>query len=240
MSASQTLIAIYARPASKEDIVQRFGGSHANFINTPKRGEEMTTSNADDDDAPRRTRARAESDDDEIEDEEANNGAGTGEDADGAAANKRRRLELQRYTTLLISHQMRLTPDSFPPGAIMRVSLKNFVTYTAAEFFPGPNMNLVIGPNGSGKSTIVCAICLGLGYKADVLGRAAQISEFVQHGKDVAEIEIELAEKENNSVVIKRRLNRDNKSQYWINGLTFLQNTSNKQENSRRTQRSRN
>lgn len=100
----------------------------------------------------------------------------------------------------------------------MRVTLQNFVTYTAAEFFPGPNMNLVIGPNGSGKSTIVCAICLGLGYKPDVLGRAAQISEFVQHGKDVAEIEIELAEKDDNSVVIKRKLNRDNKSQYWING----------------------
>jgi structural maintenance of chromosomes protein 5 len=109
----------------------------------------------------------------------------------------------------------------------MRVTLKNFVTYSAAEFFPGPNMNLVIGPNGSGKSTIVCAICLGLGYKPDVLGRAAQISEFVQHGKDVAEIEIELAEKDNNSVVIKRKLNRDNKSQYWINGRVskFLQKT---------------
>src|ERR1700760_3438983 len=28
------------------------------------------------------------------------------------------------------------------PGAIVRVKLTNFVTYTAAEFFPGPNLNM--------------------------------------------------------------------------------------------------
>lgn len=50
------------------------------------------------------------------------------------------------------------------PGAIVRVKLSNFVTYTSAEFFPGPNLNMVIGPNGTGKSTLVCAICLGLGW----------------------------------------------------------------------------
>jgi len=114
----------------------------------------------------------------------------------------------------------------FPPGAIMRVTLKNFVTYTAAEFFPGPNMNLVIGPNGSGKSTIVCAICLGLGYKPDVLGRAAQISEFVQFGKEAAEIEIELAQADGRSVVVKRKIKRDkNQSHYWIDGASQMLTT---------------
>jgi hypothetical protein len=54
------------------------------------------------------------------------------------------------------------------PGAIVRVKLTNFVTYTAAEFFPGPNLNMVIGPNGTGKSTLVCAICLGLGWGTKV------------------------------------------------------------------------
>lgn len=54
------------------------------------------------------------------------------------------------------------------PGSIVRVKLTNFVTYTAAEFFPGPNLNMVIGPNGTGKSTLVCAICLGLGWGAQV------------------------------------------------------------------------
>jgi structural maintenance of chromosomes protein 5 len=59
----------------------------------------------------------------------------------------------------------KIEPDSgHQPGAIVRVKLTNFVTYTSAEFFPGPNLNMVIGPNGTGKSTLVCAICLGLGY----------------------------------------------------------------------------
>jgi AAA15 family ATPase/GTPase len=108
---------------------------------------------------------------------------------------------------------------SFQPGSILRVSLKNFVTYTAAEFYPGPNMNLVIGPNGSGKSTIVCAICLGLGYSPNVLGRATALGDYVQHGKETAEIEIELAEKDNKSIVIKRKLKKDkNQSTYYVNG----------------------
>ncbi|KAI4215610.1 MAG: hypothetical protein LQ351_002079, partial [Letrouitia transgressa] len=50
------------------------------------------------------------------------------------------------------------------PGSIVRVRLTNFVTYTAVEFSPGPSLNMVIGPNGTGKSTLVCAICLGLGW----------------------------------------------------------------------------
>ncbi|KAI4242842.1 MAG: hypothetical protein L6R42_010894, partial [Xanthoria sp. 1 TBL-2021] len=50
------------------------------------------------------------------------------------------------------------------PGSIVRVKLANFVTYTAVEFLPGPTLNMVIGPNGTGKSTLVCAICLGLGW----------------------------------------------------------------------------
>lgn len=54
------------------------------------------------------------------------------------------------------------------PGAIVRVKLINFVTYTSAEFYPGPNLNMVIGPNGTGKSTLVCAICLGLGWPPSV------------------------------------------------------------------------
>lgn len=56
-------------------------------------------------------------------------------------------------------------------GAIVRVKLTNFVTYTSAECFPGPRLNMVIGPNGTGKSTFVCAICLGLGWGPQVRTR---------------------------------------------------------------------
>jgi len=63
-----------------------------------------------------------------------------------------------------------ITPSSggHQPGAIVRVKLINFVTYASAEFFPGSNLNMVIGPNGTGKSTLVCAICLGLGWPPSV------------------------------------------------------------------------
>lgn len=57
-----------------------------------------------------------------------------------------------------------LSPDGYKPGAIVRIKVINFVTYKSAEFFPGPKLNMVIGPNGTGKSTLVCAICLGLGW----------------------------------------------------------------------------
>ena len=111
----------------------------------------------------------------------------------------------------------------FPPGSILRLAMKNFVTYTDAEFYPGPNMNLVIGPNGSGKSTIVCAICLGLGYRPDVLGRATAVGDYVQHGKEVAEIEIELAKENGQSVIVKRKIKRDkNQSTYYLNGRPRL------------------
>jgi hypothetical protein len=59
-------------------------------------------------------------------------------------------------------------PDEYRAGAIVRVKLTDFVTYTSAEFFPGPRLNMVIGPNGTGKSTLVCAICLGLGWGPQV------------------------------------------------------------------------
>ena len=58
--------------------------------------------------------------------------------------------------------------EVYQPGSIVRIKMINFVTYTAAEFFPGPNLNMIIGPNGTGKSTLVCAICIGLGWDTKV------------------------------------------------------------------------
>jgi hypothetical protein len=58
--------------------------------------------------------------------------------------------------------------EAHQPGSLVRVKLTNFVTYTAAEFHLGPSLNMIIGPNGTGKSTLVCAICLGLGWSPQV------------------------------------------------------------------------
>jgi hypothetical protein len=64
--------------------------------------------------------------------------------------------------------QNEVVQGEYKPGAIVRIKVTNFVTYTSAEFFPGPKLNMVIGPNGTGKSTLVCAICLGLGWGPSV------------------------------------------------------------------------
>ena len=126
------------------------------------------------------------------------------------------------------------------PGSIVRVKLANFVTYTAVEFFPGPSLNMVIGPNGTGKSTLVCAICLGLGWGAQVmtskkfvdegrltlsqhLGRAKDVAEYVKHGCQDAIIEIELAGDgtfKRNPVVQCKITREGNKSSFTINGKT--------------------
>jgi chromosome segregation ATPase len=111
--------------------------------------------------------------------------------------------------------------DEFPPGTLVRVKLKNFVTYTAAEFHLGPSLNMIIGPNGTGKSTLVCAICLGLGWSSEHLGRAKELGHFVKNGSEEAEIEIELAAgpgMKSNPVVRRLIRKSDGKTIFWING----------------------
>lgn len=111
--------------------------------------------------------------------------------------------------------------NSYQPGAIVRVTLNNFVTYEHAEFLPGPNLNMVIGPNGTGKSSLVCAICLGLGFHPKHLGRATQVGEFVKNGKETAVIEVELQRqpKERANPVIRVQIMReDNSRKWWLNG----------------------
>ena len=41
--------------------------------------------------------------------------------------------------------------ESFVRGSIVRLTMKNFVTYNDAEIRPGPRLNVIVGPNGSGK-----------------------------------------------------------------------------------------
>ncbi|KAI0101280.1 P-loop containing nucleoside triphosphate hydrolase protein [Daldinia grandis] len=109
----------------------------------------------------------------------------------------------------------------FQAGAIVRVLVQDFVTYEHAEFNPGPNLNMVIGPNGTGKSSLVCAICLGLGYHPKHLGRASNVGEFVKHGKETAIVEIQLQGRpgEPSNHVIRLQIRKeDNKTKWWING----------------------
>ena len=105
-------------------------------------------------------------------------------------------------------------------GSIVRVTLHNFITYTDSTFYPGPLLNIVIGPNGSGKSSIVCGLVLGLGGSPKLLGRAKQIGEFVKHGFNDGWVELELAvaNKNGNNVTIRRMINKQNGSDWLLDG----------------------
>jgi chromosome segregation ATPase len=119
------------------------------------------------------------------------------------------------------SREVSMAVEPHQPGSLVRVTMTNFVTYEKAEFTLGPNLNMIIGPNGTGKSTLVCAICLGLGWDTKHLGRAKDIGEFVKHGAKKAMIEIELARdpaRQTSNPVIKTKILRENnKVEYYIN-----------------------
>ncbi|KAK7437355.1 Structural maintenance of chromosomes protein 5 [Stygiomarasmius scandens] len=110
--------------------------------------------------------------------------------------------------------------DGFIPGSIVRIQLRNFVTYDFVEFRTGPYLNMIIGPNGTGKSSIACAICLGLNWPPAVLGRAQDIHSFVKQGTEDGHIEIELkGPKGKPNLVIRRHLKANSKaSTFTLNG----------------------
>ncbi|KAA1076205.1 Structural maintenance of chromosomes protein 5 [Puccinia graminis f. sp. tritici] len=92
---------------------------------------------------------------------------------------------------LVVSRGVR-DKEGYLPGSIVRVALRNFVTYSSVEFSPGPYLNMIIGPNGTGKSTLVCAIVLGLGFAPSVLDRASEVKLFIKSGTEEGSVEIEL------------------------------------------------
>ncbi|KAJ5965050.1 uncharacterized protein N7479_004926 [Penicillium vulpinum] len=165
----------------------------------------------------------AESDEESEHGEESESGGEEESDGDNAASET---PEAVSQAPPAIAHDG-LGPGGYKPGAIVRIKVTNFVTYTSAEFHPGPKLNMVIGPNGTGKSTLVCAICLGLGWGPQHLGRAKDLGEFVKHGAREAMIEIELCgpPKTRNNPVIQRIIKRDgNKSSFTLNGSPASKN----------------
>ena len=56
-----------------------------------------------------------------------------------------------------------LKEKGYRTGSIVKVQLKNFLTYDNADVYPGPRLNVVLGPNGTGKSALTHAICLACG-----------------------------------------------------------------------------
>ncbi|KIL63939.1 hypothetical protein M378DRAFT_78988 [Amanita muscaria Koide BX008] len=112
--------------------------------------------------------------------------------------------------------------DGYIPGSIVRIQLKNFVTYDYVQFRCGPYLNMILGPNGTGKSSIACAIALGLNFPPSILGRASELNSFVKLGTDSGYIEIELkGQKGKGNYSIRRNLSAKSKSStFSINGTS--------------------
>ncbi|XP_074040926.1 structural maintenance of chromosomes 5 isoform X2 [Leptinotarsa decemlineata] len=106
----------------------------------------------------------------------------------------------------------------FKPGCIRKIEVKNFVTYSHVELYPGPHLNMLIGPNGTGKSTVVAAIILGLGGNPKIVGRGSKVSEYVKHGCDSSTINIYLEnEAENQYIKVTREFDVRERTVWKLN-----------------------
>ncbi|XP_050443520.1 structural maintenance of chromosomes protein 5 [Adelges cooleyi] len=110
--------------------------------------------------------------------------------------------------------------DQMVDGSIVKVYLKNFMTFNEAKYKAHPKLNLIIGPNGSGKSSIVTALILGFGGSPKDINRGDKVSQFVKLGKSAAEISIELYKKSNQNVNFKRKIFANGDScHYYLNNI---------------------
>ncbi|XP_013875182.1 structural maintenance of chromosomes protein 5 [Austrofundulus limnaeus] len=103
----------------------------------------------------------------------------------------------------------------FVEGSILRITMKNFLTYDYTVLYPGPNLNMIVGANGTGKSSIVCAICLGLAGKTAILGRGDKVGLYVKRGCHKGSVEIELY-KNGGNVIINREIHVENNQSLWM------------------------
>ncbi|RWS16736.1 structural maintenance of chromosomes protein 5-like protein [Dinothrombium tinctorium] len=112
--------------------------------------------------------------------------------------------------------------ELFQDGSIVRIVLKNFMTYRKVELKAGPYLNMILGPNGTGKSAIVCGIILGLGGEASTTGRASHLQEYVKFGCKSATIFIEIYNSEGENYTIERKIlvgdKKNPHSEWKLNG----------------------
>mmetsp|Transcript_22752 Transcript_22752/g.75462 ORF Transcript_22752/g.75462 Transcript_22752/m.75462 type:complete len:1094 (-) Transcript_22752:181-3462(-) len=113
-------------------------------------------------------------------------------------------------------------------GTIVRIKLRNFMSYTSAELTADPGkLNCIIGPNGTGKSSIVCAMCVGLGGPIKATERGDAIGGCVHDGVDEngvkpteGSVETELFEGSGagRNLIVRLDFNTDNKEKWFMDG----------------------
>lgn len=110
--------------------------------------------------------------------------------------------------------------DHMIDGSIVKLVLKNFMTFSEVTYTPHSKLNLIIGPNGSGKSSIVTALILGFGGNPKDINRGDKVSQFVKLGKSVADISIELYKRSNQNMNLRRTIFASNDTcHYYVNSI---------------------
>ena len=114
-------------------------------------------------------------------------------------------------------HDKILADNEFRRGSVLRILLRNFLTFDDTEVFPGARLNVVLGPNGSGKSSITHAICLACGGSPAHVGRSNDMTSFVKQGTPADEesfVEVDLLD-ETAVVTVRRTINAVTKGSKW-------------------------
>ena len=78
-------------------------------------------------------------------------------------------------------------------GAVISISMKNFMCHANFVYEPNSRINFVTGVNGSGKSAVMSALMFGLGGAAKLTNRGTANKNLVQNGKAMAEVVIILS-----------------------------------------------
>eukprot|EP00117_Sycon_ciliatum_P034082 scpid19614/ scgid4000/ Structural maintenance of chromosomes protein 5; Protein expressed in male leptotene and zygotene spermatocytes 453 len=106
------------------------------------------------------------------------------------------------------------TESKFVDGSILKLKVRDFLTYSECVYDFGPGLNVLLGPNGTGKSSVVCALCLGLAGAQNLLGRAREIGDFVRHGQEEAWIQVDVFRQQGN-IRFERHIKRENNISHW-------------------------
>ncbi|GAA5914217.1 hypothetical protein JCM6882_004753 [Rhodosporidiobolus microsporus] len=210
--------------ASPHTVKQELNGNARARARSPARSDNEDGSEPSDDqhqakrikrDAKGKGRAVVQDDEDEADaDEQDGDAADEDEDDDEDREEEKVDLSLEKQ-------QLVRDDSGYVTGSIVRIACHSFLTYDSVEFRPGPALNMIIGPNGTGKSTIACAIAIGLGFPAKVLGRSTKLAQYCKNdSNEETWIEIELKGRPGKkNLIVKRILSRDSEStKFFLNG----------------------
>jgi len=110
---------------------------------------------------------------------------------------------------------------------LSKLTIKNFKSFAGVHEIPiDNNFTLFVGPNGSGKSNIIDALCFVLGRSSAKSMRADQLDKLINQNPAIkdASVSIDLDNSDlllpfdEKTIVIKRTINRNKESKYFLNG----------------------